>query len=59
METIGDAYMVVSGAPDVTKYHAMHIADLSFGMIECMPDIKDPRTSEPLKIRIGKHLELG
>ena len=47
--------MVVSGAPDKTKYHAVHIADLAFGMLETMKELVNPASSEHLKIRIGKH----
>ena len=55
METIGDAYMVVSGVPERSKYHAEHVADLALDMICAMPKLTDPSTSfQHLKIRIGK-----
>lgn len=54
METIGDAYMVVSGVPERSKYHAEHVADLALDMISAMPTLVDPSKSSPhLKIRIG------
>lgn len=54
METIGDAYMVVSGVPERSKYHAEHVADLALDMISAMPTLVDPSESSPhLKIRIG------
>ncbi|XP_077866611.1 soluble guanylate cyclase gcy-31-like [Saccoglossus kowalevskii] len=55
VETIGDAYMVVSGAPTKTKYHAEHIADMSLGMVQCMQELRDPSSSDTMKVRIGIH----
>lgn len=56
VETIGDAYMVVSGVPERSKYHAEHVADLALDMISAMPTLVDPSASFPhLKIRIGVH----
>ena len=54
METIGDAYMVVSGVPERSMYHAEHVADLALNLLDAMPRLPDPsRASEHLKIRIG------
>ncbi|XP_063961025.1 soluble guanylate cyclase gcy-31-like isoform X1 [Lytechinus pictus] len=56
VETIGDAYMVVSGAPTTTKYHAVRIAEMSLGMRESMNDLRDPSSnSDIVKIRVGIH----
>lgn len=56
VETIGDAYMVVSGVPERSMYHAEHVADLALDMIAAMPTLSDPsKSSEHLKIRIGVH----
>lgn len=56
VETIGDAYMIVSGVPERSKYHAEHVADLALDMISAMPSLVDPSESFPhLKIRIGVH----
>ncbi|XP_070567798.1 soluble guanylate cyclase 88E-like [Ptychodera flava] len=54
VETIGDAYMVVSGAPTKSKYHALHIADMAIDMVDCMLGLKDP-SGQSMKIRIGIH----
>ena len=57
METIGDAYMVVSGVPERSHYHAEHVSDLALDMISSMPTLVDPsKSSEHLRIRIGKGL---
>ncbi|XP_067655948.1 soluble guanylate cyclase 88E-like [Haliotis asinina] len=55
VETIGDAYMVVSGAPTVTKFHGLHICDMALGMLDSMWDLKDPSTGGNMKIRVGIH----
>ena len=54
METIGDAYEVVSGAPIVTKFHAVYIADMGLEMMDVMKELPDPsRKGDHLKIRMG------
>ena len=54
METIGDAYEVVSGAPIASKFHAVYAADMAGEMIEAMNTLADPsRPGESLKIRLG------
>ena len=53
METIGDAYMCVSGAPTVTSLHALYVANMGFDMMEAMSALKDPTTDIDMKIRIG------
>ncbi|XP_072172124.1 soluble guanylate cyclase gcy-31-like [Diadema setosum] len=56
VETIGDAYMVVSGAPTATKYHAVRIVEMGLAMICAIADVKDPSSNvDNMKIRIGVH----
>lgn len=44
METIGDAYMVVSGAPEKEGNHAERVCDMALDMVEAITDLKDPST---------------
>jgi atrial natriuretic peptide receptor B len=56
VETIGDAYMVVSGLPDANgKKHATHIARMGLDLIEVSQTFCIPHTDEKLKIRAGIH----
>ncbi|KAK6749628.1 hypothetical protein RB195_001935 [Necator americanus] len=57
VETIGDAYMVVSGIPEEngTK-HIMHIADTALDMMELLKTYEIPhRKNVRLRIRLGFH----
>ena len=44
VETIGDAYMVVSGAPEKEINHAEKVCDMALDMVEAITDLKDPST---------------
>nr|CAD7409784.1 unnamed protein product [Timema poppensis] len=55
VETIGDAYMVVSGAPEKEQSHAEKVCDMALDMVEAITDLKDPSTGSHLKIRVGVH----
>lgn len=44
METIGDAYMVVSGAPSKESDHADRVCDMALDMVEAITDLKDRST---------------
>ncbi|XP_017784523.1 PREDICTED: soluble guanylate cyclase 88E [Nicrophorus vespilloides] len=55
VETIGDAYMVVSGAPEKQGNHAERVCDMALDMIDAITDLKDPSTGHHLKIRVGVH----
>lgn len=55
VETIGDAYMVVSGLPERTNNHAHNIVDMAFDMLNAIATLPNPATGEPMKIRVGCH----
>ncbi|XP_014295321.2 soluble guanylate cyclase 88E [Microplitis demolitor] len=55
VETIGDAYMVVSGAPSKETDHADRVCDMALDMVEAITDLKDRSTGEHLQIRVGIH----
>ncbi|XP_054261820.1 soluble guanylate cyclase 88E-like [Macrosteles quadrilineatus] len=55
VETIGDAYMVVSGAPQSEDNHAEKVCDMALDMVEAITDLKDPSTGSHLQIRVGVH----
>jgi guanylate cyclase len=44
VETIGDAYMVVSGAPVKESDHADRVCDMALDMVEAITDLKDRST---------------
>ncbi|EDV91343.1 soluble guanylate cyclase 88E [Drosophila grimshawi] len=55
VETIGDAYMVVAGAPDKDANHAERVCDMALDMIDAITDLKDPSTGQHLRMRVGVH----
>ncbi|UJR25296.1 hypothetical protein I4U23_006648 [Adineta vaga] len=56
VETIGDAYMVVSGAPKKNgDKHPNEIANMSLALLQCKQQVHVPRSSAQLKLRIGIH----
>ena len=57
VETIGDAYMVVGGAPTETRYHAVHICDMALDMLQAMLQVDDPsKTGKDghVEVKIGR-----
>ncbi|GFT83375.1 soluble guanylate cyclase 88E [Nephila pilipes] len=55
VETIGDAYMVVSGAPENEERHPDKICQMALDMVVVIGDLKDPSTGDSLRIRVGVH----
>lgn len=56
VETIGDAYMVVSGLPQPNENHAREIARMSLALLENVEYFKIPHLPERnLELRIGVH----
>ncbi|XP_076469689.1 guanylate cyclase soluble subunit beta-2-like [Babylonia areolata] len=55
VETIGDAYMAVTGVPEVQEDHAERMADFAMDMLEEAGLVHSPATGLPLQIRVGLH----
>eukprot|EP00117_Sycon_ciliatum_P003398 scpid21713/ scgid8212/ Guanylate cyclase soluble subunit beta-2 len=55
VETIGDAYMVVGGLPEMCEDHAQRIACQALDMQAEAKKVLSPHTREPLEIRVGIH----
>jgi len=56
VETIGDAYMVVSGLPERATDHASQIAQMSLALLHKVKHFTiRHRPSDQLKLRIGMH----
>ena len=56
VETIGDAYMVVSGLPQRNENHAREIARMSLALLDSVEHFKIPHLPEKkLELRIGLH----
>ena len=55
IKTIGDAYMVVSGAPIQREDHAEAMANFALEMVEAMKEFRSISTGEEIQLRIGIH----
>ncbi|MBK7985702.1 MAG: tetratricopeptide repeat protein [Ignavibacteria bacterium] len=55
IKTMGDAYMVVSGAPIPRSDHAQALAIMAFDMMEAVSRFNPFLTGKPLRLRIGIH----
>lgn len=51
METIGDAYMIVSGVPTKTARHAQPVADFAMEIVEEASKVNSPITGKPIQVR--------
>ena len=49
VETIGDAYMAVGGAPVKNEFHSARICDMALDMVNAIQDLKDPSTGLSLQ----------
>jgi class 3 adenylate cyclase len=56
-ETIGDAYMVVAGPPEVCDDHSARILDMALDMVNALTDLRDPSTGGSMKIRWRRNSE--
>jgi len=52
VETIGDTYMVVSGAPIQTTMHAQSVANFAIDMVAEAAKVNSPATGKPLQVSI-------
>lgn len=56
VETIGDAYMVVSGCPHPSQKHASEIAHLSLDLVQAVDEaVIAHLPDEKLRVRVGLH----
>ncbi|XP_059611883.1 soluble guanylate cyclase 89Db-like isoform X2 [Phlebotomus argentipes] len=51
VETVGQVYMAVSGAPDMNPLHVQHAADMALNMVAKLMELKLPGVS----VKIGLH----
>lgn len=63
VEAIGDAYMVVSGTPDMLLSHAERIANTALGMLICCRDLRSPYDygdrSKTVKVQFNDYAEVN
>lgn len=55
VETIGDSYMAVGGAPEKQRNHAEKTCNMALDMLEGIKGLTDPSTGNHIKIRVGLH----
>ncbi|GAB6022963.1 Soluble guanylate cyclase 88E [Chamberlinius hualienensis] len=55
VETIGDAYMVVSGAPEKNINHADKVCGMALDMVKGVGGVREPSTGDSIAIRVGVH----
>ena len=52
VESIGDVYMGVCGAPVQTSYHAVYVCDLAVDLLQESKDVPDPSAGPGSNIRM-------
>ncbi|GMS92382.1 hypothetical protein PENTCL1PPCAC_14557, partial [Pristionchus entomophagus] len=55
VETVGDCYMTVAGVPDPIADHTEILCHSALGMMWEAREVHNPRSGDPLLIRIGIH----
>ncbi|KAK3095852.1 hypothetical protein FSP39_020028 [Pinctada imbricata] len=55
VESIGDACVIISGAPEKVPNHAERIANTALGMMCLSQEVASPLYGEKIQIRIGVH----
>lgn len=55
VETIGDAYMVVSGVPEARDDHAIRMSNMGLDMIQDTNHVINPVSQKCIQIRVGIH----
>ncbi|CAH0554050.1 unnamed protein product [Brassicogethes aeneus] len=54
VETVGQIYMAVCGAPEKNEHHAVNISDVSLNMVKLVKELNIPSQSK-VDVRIGIH----
>uniref|UniRef100_A0A915KNT7 guanylate cyclase n=1 Tax=Romanomermis culicivorax TaxID=13658 RepID=A0A915KNT7_ROMCU len=55
VETIGDAYMIVGGAPVKNIYHAEYVCDCALSIMKSVEKMIEATSKRPIQIRAGVH----
>ena len=50
VETIGDAYMVVSGVPELNKQHGVSMAAFALDMLQAAAQVPSPKDAKPIMV---------
>lgn len=50
VESVGDAYFVVSGTPESDSHHAERVANTALGMMLVGNEVESPLTGESIQV---------